>query len=456
MTLDLILAFIITFALLIFSVFKNIFLAYPLIAGLTLFIIVAFKRGNTLKDVLSMALHGGKKSLIVIRVLILIGAITSIWMAAGTVPAIVYYGIKLLRPNLFILSAFLTSCFVSFLIGTAVGTSGTVGIAFIVIARSGGVNLAATAGAIIAGSYFGDRCSPMSSSAILISFLTETNIYKNIKNMFRTCIVPLGISIIFYAILSRIFPLHNSSSEIANEIVRTFNIGIVVFLPALVIVVFSAFKINVKISMLVSILIAFLLAICVQKETPLNTIGFILSGYSTDKSSLLYTIIKGGGIISMLKTSLVILVASAFAGVIEGSKLLNSVENITLKATSRYEAFRNLIITSIFAAIIGCSQSFAVMLTHMLNKKAYEKNGLDNSLLAIDLENSAIMISALIPSNIALLAPLTLLGADASCIPYLFYIYIFPITNLILIRFKFNNISEEKSSYSISESSLLK
>lgn len=438
MTMDLIIAFIITFILLISSVLKGIFLAYPLIVALFLFIMVAFKRGSALKDLISMAFKGGNKSLLVVRILILIGAITSIWMAAGTVPAIVYYGIKFLRPNLFILSAFLTSCFVSFLIGTSVGTSGTVGIALIVIARSGGVNLGATAGAIIAGAYFGDRCSPMSSSASLVAYLTDTNIYKNIKNMFCTAIVPFGLSLIFYSIMSRIFPLHSSSNEISNEIFKVFNISLIVLFPALVILIFSAFKINVKTSMIISILIAFLLSILVQNESPLSSIRFMISGYSMDESSALYTIIKGGGIISMLKTSLIIFVASALAGVIEGCNLLNSVENITLKATSRFEVFRNLILTSIFASTLGCSQVFAVMLTHMLNKKAYEKNQLDSSLLAIDLENSAIMIAALIPWNLALLAPIIILGADASCIPYLFYIYILPITNLISIRFKTN------------------
>ena len=81
----------------------------------------------------------------------------------------------------------------------------------------------------------------------------------------------------------------------------------------------------------------------------------MISGYSMDETSALYTIIKGGGIISMLKTSLIIFVASALAGVIEGCNLLNSVENITLKATSRFVVFRNLILTSIFAATLGCS-----------------------------------------------------------------------------------------------------
>ena len=170
----------------------------------------------------------------------------------------------------------------------------------------------------------------------------------------------------------------------------------------------------------------------------------MIFGYNTDKSNPLYTIIKGGGIISMLRTSLIVFIASALAGVIEGSRMLTVIENLTLKANSRYEVFRNVAITSVFAATLGCSQLFAVMLTHMLNKKAYENNGLGNSLLAIDLENTAIMISALIPWNIALLAPLIILDANVSSIPYLFYVYIIPITNLIVLRFKCNSRNLER------------
>lgn len=433
---DLIITFAITFMLLVLSVYKGIFLAYPLLAALIMFSIIAARRGYALKDILTMTYNGGKKSLIVIKVFILIGAIMATWMASGTVPAIVYYGVRLIKPDAFILCAFLISCFVSFLIGTSVGTSGTVGIALIVIAKGGGVNVAATAGAIIAGAYFGDRCSPMSSSANLVAYLTETNIYENIKNMFKTCIVPFSVSIIFYYVLSRIFPLHSSANGINNEIVKVFSVNIIVLLPALIIIVFSAFKVNVKTSMIVSIITAFLLGIFVQHDTILNCAKFIIFGYSMDKSNPLYPIIKGGGIIAMLKTSLVIYVASAFAGIVEGTKMLNSIEEITQRANSRYEIFRNVAITSIFTAAVGCSQAFAVILTHMLNKKAYEINKINSYCMSIDLENTAIMISGLIPWNIALLVPMTILGTNASCIPYLLYIYFLPLWNLILLKFK--------------------
>ena len=151
---DLVVAFIVTFVLLVISVYKGIFLGYPLMVALSLFFIMAIKRGYPWRNILNMVYQGGKKAFIVIQVFILIGAIISIWMASGTVPAIVYYGVRLIKPDAFILYAFLISCFVSFLIGTSVGTSGTVGVALMVIAKSGNVNIAATAGAIIAGAYF--------------------------------------------------------------------------------------------------------------------------------------------------------------------------------------------------------------------------------------------------------------------------------------------------------------
>jgi len=433
--LELILAFIITFILLVLSVYKGIFLAYPLFCGLMLFFMVAVKRGYRVKDILIMALKGAKKSFIVIKVFILIGVIMSMWMASGTVPAIVYYGIKLIRPDVFILSAFLISCFVSFLIGTSVGTSGTVGVALMVIAKGGGVSIPATAGAIIAGAYFGDRCSPMSSSASLVAHLTDTDIYNNVKNMIKTSIIPLGISIIFYFAVSRIFPLHSSSKVITSEIAKVFSVNLIVLLPALIIIVLSVFKVNVKVSMGMSIAVAFLISILLQQETVLNCINYGVFGYSLEKTNPLYPIIKGGGIISMLKTSLIILIASALAGIIEETKMLNIVEAVTYKANSRPQLFKNLTITSVFAAAMGCSQVFAVIMTNMLNKRAYEKNNMDNSVLAIDLENTAIMISALIPWNLALFAPSTILGADASCIPYLFYVYFLPIWSLMILNF---------------------
>lgn len=229
---NIIITFIICFVLLIGSVLKGIYIGYPLILSLTLFVYAAVRKGFPVKEVLKMVYTGGKKSLVVVKIFLIIGGITGIWMAAGTVPSLVYYGMKFLKPELFILFAFLISSFVSFLIGTSFGTVSTAGLALIVVARGGGVNEVITAGAIISGIYFGDRCSPMSSSASLVATLTETELYTNIKNMFRTASIPFVLAILFYTFYSYKYPLNTIGSTIADEIVKVFDVGGMVLLPA--------------------------------------------------------------------------------------------------------------------------------------------------------------------------------------------------------------------------------
>lgn len=435
---EVIVAFGITFLVLIFSVYKGIFLAYPLCIGFIIFFITAMRKGYSFRDVSIMAYKGGKKSLIVIKIFMLIGAIMAIWMASGTVPAVVYYGVRLINPNLFILSAFLICCCVSFLIGTSLGTAGTVGIALVVIARGGGVNVAAAAGAIIAGAFFGDRSSSMSSSASLVAFLTDTDIYDNLQNMFKTCIVPFIISIAFFSMISFMYPLRSSGNGFSNLISKSFAINIFALIPAITIIVLAFFRVNVKLSMFISIIIAFLISIFMQHQTVIDCLRFIVSGYSMKDKNALNSIIKGGGIISMIKTSIIVLIPSAFAGIIEDSEMLRGIEAITEKAATRYEIYKNVAITSVITSVIGCSQTFAVILTCVLNKKAYHDKNIDNSVMAVDLENTAIMISGLFPWNLALLAPMLLLGADSSCIPFLFYIYAVPVCNLVMLKLRDN------------------
>jgi NhaC family Na+:H+ antiporter len=433
---DLIAAFAITFLLLVTSVFKGVFLAYPLAAGIMIFFFVALRRGFSGGDLIRMGYAGGRKSLIVVSILMLIGALIPLWMAAGTVPAIVNYGLQLIRPDMFILSAFLLSCTVSCLIGTSVGTSGVVGTALMVMARSGGVSLAATAGAVIAGAYFGDRISPLSSSASFVAAITETDIYDNIRNMLKTCAVTFLISAAFYLAVSRAFPLHSSSGNLPELIANEFNVSPLVLAPAAVIIIFSILRVNVKLSMLVSIKLAVVISLTLQHQTLAECLKYIIFGFSMDSASPLSSIIKGGGEISLMKTALVVFLASSFAGIMEGTGMLNAIEEATLKADNRYKVYRNMFVTSLFGSAVGCSQTFAVTFSHMLNKKAYEKNGFGSACAAVDLENTAIMTAALIPWNIALLAPMTILGTDPSCIPFLAYVYLLPLWNLLFLKLR--------------------
>lgn len=433
---DLIVALIITFLLLLASVFQGIFLAYPLAAIVVLFFLLAVRRGFPAKEVLRMAYGGAQKSYVVIRVLLLIGALLPLWTAAGTVPAVVYWGTELVQPNLFILFCFLICCGVSFLIGTSVGTSGVVGVALMVMAKSGDVNLHITAGAIIAGAFFGDRCSPVSSSAAFVAAVTETNIYDNIRDMLKTGVVPFVLAAAFYAAISPLFASQGRASGVHELIPGEFNLHWIVLLPAVIIIVLALLRTDIKIAMALSILSALILSIALQHQNAGDLLRFTVFGFQLDDANPLHTIITSSGLIALLKTSLVVFFASAFAGIVEGASMLNKIESLTEKAESRAALFGNMSLSSLFGAMIGCSQTFAVMLTYILNKNAYEKNGFDKSAMAVDLENTAIMISALIPWNIALLAPMAILDVGPACIPYMVYIYLIPLWNFLYLVVK--------------------
>ena len=233
---------------LIISIIIDISILIPLIIGMILFSLTALHRGYDLKTVINMILNGMKKSLALMPIFALIGIITAIWRASGTIPFFVYYGTMLLNPNYFILFAFLLSCVVSFSLGTSFGTVGTIGVVLIVLAKGGGVNTSVAAGAIISGAFFGDRCSPTSSSANLVATITGTDLYENVKRMMITGIVPFVAASIIYVFLSRNNPINMTDSKLLDDISFYFNLNYVTILPAIMIFIFALFKKNVKIS----------------------------------------------------------------------------------------------------------------------------------------------------------------------------------------------------------------
>ncbi len=429
---DLIITLVLTLFMLLYAISNNIFVGFALLISTGLFCLIAIRRGFSLASLLKMASLGGKKAFIVLRIFVLIGAITGIWMASGTVPSIVYYGILYMNPHFFILYAFLITAGVSFLLGTSFGTVGTVGVALMLMARSGEVNVDLTAGAIMAGAYFGDRCSPMSSSANLVAHLTNTDLYGNIKAMFKTAAVPLVIAIIGYTLLSFSAPLGQSSQQMSIEIQKVFSTNLITLIPALSILILALFRVNVKLSMSISIALAAVIAYMVQGVSLLNLFNFTLFGYELDASSPLHNILGGGGVISMWKAIFIVFLSSVLANIFEGTQMLSSLEGQLMKAKTRFGVFSSTTFVGLMSSAIGCNQAIAVFLTEQLMRKTYQKNKLPNTALAIDIENTGIVIAALIPWNIAAFVPTTTLGVSPSgFIPYAFYLYLIPITQII-------------------------
>ncbi|MFL0195020.1 Na+/H+ antiporter NhaC family protein [Clostridium sp. WILCCON 0269] len=434
---------IISFVLLIFSVFKSIFIGYTLTVCWILFVVISFKKGYKLNKIMKMSYNGGKKSFIVLKVFILIGAVVGIWMASGTIPAIVYYCLKYITPSIFVLGTFIICCMTSFLIGTSLGTVSVIGIPLMILARSGNMNLNIVTGAIMAGAYFGDRCSPMSSSAALIANLTKTNIFVNIKNMFYSSIIPLLLSLIFYYILSVSYPLKIINNNLSSELFSIFNIKLIMLFPAVIILVLSLCKVKIEISILVSILCASVLSIFIQNHQLKDIVYYIIFGFRINYTSPLQNIIKGGGILSMLKASFVIFVSCSIAGIFEEIKIFDKLKKLLLNMNlTRYKLFGMTTIVSIITAAFGCNQSIATVMTNEIMKDCYNKN--DKYEFALHLENSGILIAALIPWNIAALVPTTTMNVNATgYVIYAFYLYMFPFIYFIYLRY-FNKVTKLK------------
>ncbi|VBB07320.1 Hypothetical protein LUCI_2564 [Lucifera butyrica] len=434
--LDTVFVFILFFIALLFSIYSKISILYPLLLGLICFTLLSLLRGYSLPALGRMMLAGAGKSFIVLKIFILIGAITAVWRACGTVSFIVYYGMMFLNAHYFILSAFLLSCIVSFLLGTSFGTVGTIGVVLIILAKSGNVAVNAAAGAIIAGAYFGDRCSPMSSSANLVASLTNTMLYSNIKNMVKTSTIPFILSVIGYLLLSYWNPLQFHDSQIAGEIASSFDISRITLLPAVIILLAAVFKLDVKHSMGISILAGIFIGIFVQHQTWGEMLRYILTGYTTNRTGPFAEIIQGGGLSSMFNVALIVLLSSAYSGIFAATGLLRNIECFIEKLSQKAGVYPVTILTSIATAAFSCNQTLAVMLSHQFENTIYEKHGLSNYQLAVDLENTVIVISALIPWNIAGAVPASALSADAGFIPYAFYLFLIPLVNLFIKNIK--------------------
>lgn len=236
------------------------------------------------------------------------------------------------------------------------------------------------------------------------------------------------------------------NNSLTNEILKTFRIEYWVLLPVLVMLVLCLSKLNIQYVMLLSVLAGSLVAIFVQRHQPMQVINNILNGFKVDPNSPLHSIIKGGGILSMLKTSFVVFIACSLAGILEGIRAFDGIKNFIdkLKPKDSFKYALTTLVGTLIAAF-GCSQSIAVVMTDEIMKDSYGKER--NYQFALDIENSCILTSALIPWNIAALLCTTTLGVSMyGFIPYAFYLYMFPIMYFLYLWLKEKLVVNKKNS----------
>lgn len=400
-------------------------LIYALLFGMLCFSWYTVKKGRTLGNVVRLLLDGMARVGNIIIIFVLIGCLTASWRVGGTIPFILYHSIDLIKPKYFVLCTFLLCCMMSFLTGTSFGTSSTMGVICMMISNAAGLNPMLTAGAILSGIFFGDRCSPMSSSAILVCSLTGTDIYRNIKKMMKTSLVPFLITCILYVILASGMTA-DPDPTVTALFEENFSLNWITAMPAVLMLLLALLRIDVKIAMGVSIVAASAAAVMVQGISAGELIRILWTGGTFEKGSRLAALLDGGGISSMVEVSAIVLISASYSGIFSATPLLSGVKEQLKKTVSKLTPFGTVIITSVIASAVSCNQSLGTILTWQICDDFYQ----DKEDLAIALENSVILIAALIPWAIAGAVPVATIGAEMTCLVAAFYLYLVPLWNL--------------------------
>jgi len=436
---DLLIAFIIFAATMTGCLVMGWSMAIALFIGLICFLLVGLYRRFRLKELLRMVYTGGKASFVVLEILILIGFLTALWRASGTISFFVYYGISIITPHMFIVIAFLITMILSFALGTSFGIAGTAGVMLMVLARSGGVDQIVTAGAIMSGAYFGDRCSPASSSASLVAAVSGTNLYSNVKMMLKTGGIPTMITLGIYIFLSYQNPIQVVDQNILTQLESSFDLSWPVVIPAVAMLILPLFRVRIRYAMAASILSAFAITLLVQDSGFAETLKTCIFGYNA-QSGLLDKILSGGGLLSMVEVVLIVLISCTYSGVFDGTGMLDKVQKNLGDVTGGIGLFPAQVVLSFLSVGVFCNQTVATILNAQILGKVYEAKGASREELAIDMENSVITIAGIIPWSIACTVPLGILGVGPEAIPYGVLLYMIPLCYLFTKRIWYKKV----------------
>lgn len=407
--------------ILISCILLDISILYALLFGLALFCMYARRKGFAWAQIGKMMASSMKPAKNILLVFALIGMLTALWRASGTIPVIISYIVRLIRPKSLVLMAFLLNCGISVLTGTSLGTAATMGVICMTMALSMGVSPILAGGAILSGAFFGDRCSPVSTSALLVSELTETNIFENVKRMLLSSFVPFLAACALYALAGLFSGTSAGSMDLRLLFGREFHLHWLALLPAVIILVLSVLRINVRITMTASILLALLLCLFLQGQGLSAVLRFMIFGYEA-RDLEVASLLNGGGVQSMLKVMAIVSISSAYAGIFQTTGMLDPLKRLLGGLGNKITVFGGILFTAILSVMLTCNQTLPIMLTHQL----WREIETDPQKLAIDLENSVVIVAPLVPWAIASTVPLAAIGAPTASLLAASFLYLLP------------------------------
>lgn len=378
----------------------------PLAIGLAMTSIVGIKLGLQWKDIEKGVFRVIHVALPSVSVLITVGMIIGIWIASGTVPSIIYYGLKALSPEFFLAAGMIICAVVSVSLGTSWGSVGTVGLALMGIGEGFDIPMYWTAGAVVSGSFFGDKISPLSDTTNLAPAVTGTDVFSHIKNMMATTIPAMLIALIIYLLVGFfVIDTTSVSFEKINGITATldehFNISVWVLLPAAIVMGLAIKKYPPIPSLFAGVVVGAATAMMVQGQNLQSIFNFANNGYSIDTGiGEIDSLLNRGGIQSMMWTISLILIALGFGGALEKTGCLNSIINAIKSKVSSFAGTQTAAIGTAFATnLVAGDPYLSVALPGRMYSPVYRGMGYSTLNLSRGIEEGGTLMSPLIPWN---------------------------------------------------------
>ena len=424
----------------------------PILIGVFVAAMIGMKAGYTWKEIETGMLDGITNSLQAIVILSIIGILIGVWISSGVVPTMLYYGLKILHPKIFLPAALIICSITSLATGTSWGTAGTIGIALIGIGEGLGFPLPLVAGAVLSGAFFGDKMSPLSDTTNMAPAMVGTDLYTHIKHMTYTTGVSYTITLIIEIVIGFFYGGGEANLEKVNQILTgidaQFSINLLLLIPPLIIIVLAFRKIPAVPGIVIGTIAAGILGVIFQG----NTFGGLLSaaygGYSSQSGvEAVDNLLTKGGFESMMYTVSLVICAMMFGGIMEKTNQVRVVVNVILKkAKSTGALITATVLTAIGANLILCEQYMAIVMTSKMYAQAYRDKGLAPQNLSRAVEDSATVTANLVPWNSGGAYMTATLGVPTiAYLPFNFFCWISPIVSMLFgwFNIKITPLEEE-------------
>jgi NhaC family Na+:H+ antiporter len=417
---------------------------YILIMGGIVAAVVGFFNKVSFASMVAEVWENWKSVFVPIMILFLVGALAGTWLVSGIIPAMVYYGLQVLSPEIFLPASVIIAAIISIATGSSWTTSATVGIALVGIGSALGIPTGMIAGAVISGAYFGDKMSPLSDTTNLAPAMAGTDLFTHIKYMSFTTVPTILVTLVVFAILSGTIDTSGSAdiSNLLASIDNTFHISLWLFLVPGIVIAMILMKTKPLIALGTGVVLAAVFAFIFQSdvlaslsdskfEAIINSV-LIDTNIETDNDKL-SELFSSGGMNGMIWTILLITCAMVFGGVMDAIGALAKITKSLLSvATSVFGLFASTVVSCLGLNAIASDQYLALVIPGKMFKKAYEDKGLAPENLSRTLEDSGTVTSVLIPWNTCGAYQSSVLGVDVTdYFVYAIFNYLSPFTTLL-------------------------